>query len=163
MKKKIFLFRSPYPLNDFECASEHLRWARNGTAHPRYVFINCSYHEFVENASIYKNAADVRKPNLVLALNCGFIFYREWDLSLPSLIKYPGVPLIFTEYYEEDCCLDLQKLDSNVDDELEIIVKPSPNPFCSALPARIPTGFAFRNFHRRQIIMSNDFICIVCL
>ena len=97
----------------------------------------------------------------MLALNCGFIFYNEWDRSLPSLIKYPDVPLIFTEYYEEDCKLDLQKLDSHVDDELEIVLEPSPNPFCSALPARIPTGFAFRNFHRRQIIMSNDFICII--
>ena len=55
-----------------------------------------------------------RKPDLVLALNCGFIFYKEWDRSLPSLIKYPNVPLIFTEYYEEDCKLDLQKLDSQV-------------------------------------------------
>ena len=50
----------------------------------------------------------------MLALNCGFIFYKEWDRSLPSLIKYPNVPLIFTEYYEEDCKLDLQKLDSQV-------------------------------------------------
>ena len=51
--------------------------------------------------------------------------------------------------------------DSLVDDELEIVVKPSCNPFCSSLPARIPTGFAFRNFKRRSVVMSNDFICVV--
>jgi len=151
---------SPYPLSDFECASEHLKWARSDRVRPRYVFINRPYHEFVENKNA-KQYTDFRRPDLVLALNCGFIFYQQWDRSLPSLIKYANVPLIFTEYYEEDCKLDLQKLDSQVDDELEIIVEPSPNPYCSALPARIPTSFAFRNFNRRQIIMSNDFICIV--
>ena len=115
------------------------------------------YHTFIDG-DIGKKGP---KPDLVLALNCGFIFYKEWDASMPSLIKYPDVPLVFTEYYEEDCHLDLQKLDSLVDDELQVVVRPSPNPFCSALPARIPTGFAFRNFKRRNVVMSNDFVCVV--
>ena len=49
---------------------------------------------------------------MVLALNCGFVFYKEWDASLPSMVTFADVPLIFTEYYEEDCKLDLQKLGS---------------------------------------------------
>ena len=49
----IFLsFRSPYPSSDFECASEHLKWARNDSIHPRYVFIKSSYHKFVENKNV---------------------------------------------------------------------------------------------------------------
>ena len=72
------------------------------------------------------------------------------------------MPLVFTEYYSEDCVLDLKKLDSVVDDELEVVVDPrTANPFCSSLPARIPTGFAFRRFKRRNVVMSNDFICVV--
>ena len=37
----------------------------------------------------------------------------------------------------------------------------TPNPFCSSLPARIPTGFAFRKFNRSNVVMSNDYICVV--
>ncbi len=31
---------------------------------------------------------------------------------------------MFTEYYSDDSVLDLQKLDSKVDDELEVVVDP---------------------------------------
>ena len=54
-----------------------------------------------------------------------------------------------------------QSLDSLTDDELDVVVEPKSNPFCSLLPARIPTGFAFRNFKRKNVVMSNDFICVV--
>ena len=40
------------------------------------------------------------KPDLVAAFNCGFIFYTSWDPSLPPMIKYADVPLVFTEYYQ---------------------------------------------------------------
>ena len=90
--------------------SSHLKWTRkeNKTSQmpPRYVFISKPYHEFVEGTK----DVSVKKPDLVLALNCGFIFYKEWDATMPSLTKYANVPLVFTEYYEEDCKLDLQKL-----------------------------------------------------
>ena len=32
--------------------------------------------------------------------------------SIPYLLKYPEVPLIFTEYYEEDSKYNLEKVDS---------------------------------------------------
>ena len=52
--------------------------------------------------------------------------------------------------------------DPLVDDELEVVVAPStPNPFCGSLPARIPTGFAFRKFNRSNVVMSNDYVCVV--
>ena len=71
------------------------------------------------------------------------------------------MPLVFTEYYLEDCNLNLEKVDSLIKPELEMSLEPGENPFCSLLPARIPTGFAFRRFKRRNVVMSNDFICAV--
>ena len=80
---------------------------------------------------------------------------------MPKLVDLPGVPLVFTEYYLEDCQLNLQKLEDLIDYDLDISVEPTVNPYCSQLPARIPTGFAFRKFKRRNVVMSNDFICVV--
>ena len=108
------LCRSAYPLTDFCTSSEHLRRSRpNLKSFPRYVFVNAAYHDFVEKRKKKSSfPAELRKPDLVLALNCGFVFYKEWDASLPSMVTFADVPLIFTEYYEEDCKLDLQKLGS---------------------------------------------------
>ena len=142
------------------CSTKHLKASKESGVALRYLFVPEVYHDFVDG-KLNGYEPQILRPDLVLALNCGFIFYKGWEPSLPAMTKYPDVPLIFTEYYEEDCQLDLQKLDSVVDDELEIVVKPSANPFCSLLPARIPTGFAFRKFKRRNVVMSNDFICVV--
>ena len=39
------------------------------------------------------------EPDLVAALNCGFIFYNSWDSSLDPMLRRSGAPLVFTEYY----------------------------------------------------------------
>ena len=39
------------------------------------------------------------EPDLVAALNCGFIFYTSWDSSLDPMLRRTGAPLVFTEYY----------------------------------------------------------------
>ena len=115
-KSFLVLCRSPYPLTDFCTASEHLRRTRGTNflkSFPRYVFVNAAYHDFVDSNPRKKSSSqnqELRKPDLVLALNCGFVFYKEWDASLPSMVTFANVPLIFTEYYQEDCKLDLQKL-----------------------------------------------------
>ena len=118
-KSFLVLCRSPYPLTDFCTASEHLRRTRGTNflkSFPRYVFVNAAYHDFVDSNPRKKSSSsqnqELRKPDLVLALNCGFVFYKEWDASLPSMVTFANVPLIFTEYYQEDCKLDLQKLGS---------------------------------------------------
>jgi len=64
----------------------------------RYVFKAGEYH---------KVARKIGKADLVVALNCGFIFYRSWDESIPPMLK---APLAFTEYYEEDCKANLDKV-----------------------------------------------------
>ena len=119
-KSFLVLCRSPYPLTDFCTASEHLRRTRGTNflkSFPRYVFVNAAYHDFVDSNPRKKSSSqnqELRKPDLVLALNCGFVFYKEWDASLPSMVTFANVPLIFTEYYQEDCKLDLQKLGSSL-------------------------------------------------
>ena len=58
-------------------------------------------------------------------------------LSKPHcLSRFENVPLIFTEYYQQDCELNLEKVDSLVEPELTMMVEPMANPFCSTLPAR---------------------------
>jgi hypothetical protein len=42
--------------------------------------------------------------------------------TISRKVRYVNVPLVFTEYYMEDCVVDLQKLDSLVDDELGSIL-----------------------------------------
>ena len=79
----------------------------------RYLFVQDTYDGYSESTNTKKsyNCGFIR-PDIVAVLNCGFIFYSSWDKSIPNLLKYPEVPLIFTEYYEEDCKLNLQKIDS---------------------------------------------------
>lgn len=148
----------PYPISDFYYISDHLKRLRPELS-IRYCFFKSSYHDFVNSKAAKK--AKVIWPDAISALNCGFIFYQSWNASIPSMLRSPGVPLIFTEYYLQDCQLNLDKVDDLVEPELEVILEPQENPFCSSLPARIPTGFAFRKFKRRNVVMSNDFICCV--
>ncbi|XP_059086814.1 uncharacterized protein LOC131883372 [Tigriopus californicus] len=148
----------PYPISDFCYTTGHLRTLRPDLT-IRYCFFKATYHDFVNSKAAKK--AKVAWPDAISALNCGFIFYQSWDASIPSMLRSPGVPLIFTEYYLQDCQLNLDKVDDLVEPELEVTLEPQENPFCSSLPARIPTGFAFRKFKRRNVVMSNDFICCV--
>ena len=106
-------FRSPYRVSDFHCVSDYVRSTRPNLDDIRYLFVQDSYDGYVENSSNKKseNCSFIR-PDIVAVLNCGFIFYSSWDKSIPYLLKYPEVPLIFTEYYEEDSKLNLQKVDS---------------------------------------------------
>ena len=93
--------------------SDYVRNTRPNLDDIRYLFVQDSYDGYVENRSNKKskNSSFIR-PDIVAVLNCGFIFYSSWDKSIPYLLKYPEVPLIFTEYYEEDSNLNLQKVDS---------------------------------------------------
>ena len=109
----IIFFRSAYPSSDFHCISDYLRLARPEFDDIRYIFVPDTYDGYVEkglnNNSMNRSFI---QPDVVGVLNCGFIFYDSWDKSLPYLLKYPEVPLVFTEYYQHDCELNLQKLDS---------------------------------------------------
>ena len=107
----ILKFRSPYPVSDFKCVTNQLRDLKPDIDDIRYVFIQDTYDGYVEKNSKTSNNKFI-KPDAVAVLNCGFIFYSSWDKSIPYLLKYPEVPLIFTEYYEEDSKYNLHKVDS---------------------------------------------------
>ena len=106
-------FRSAYPSSDFHCISDYLRFARPEFDDIRYIFVPDTYDGYVErglnNTSMSRSFI---QPDVVAVLNCGFIFYDSWDKSIPYLLKYPEIPLVFTEYYQHDCELNLQKVDS---------------------------------------------------
>ena len=113
-KSSFYNFRSPYPVSDFKCVTNELRELRPDIDDIRYVLIQDTYDGYVENNSnkTPKANSNFIRPDIVAVLNCGFIFYSSWDKSIPYLLKYPEVPLIFTEYYEEDSKYNLQKVDS---------------------------------------------------
>lgn len=120
----------------------------------KFVLVKADYKS-------YAKSKEFQEPDLVAALNCGFIFYTSWDRSLDSMIRQSGVPLVFTEYYLQDCQLNLEKLKQNTKKTVETILEPKVNPFCSRFAARIPAGFGLRKYGRKNVLMSNDFICVV--
>ena len=106
-----FFIRSTYPSSDFYCVSNYLRQARPDLEYIRYIFISSTYEDYAEGTVENNNPRwNFIKPDLVAVLNCGFIFYDSWDKSIPYLLKYPDVPLIFTEYQEQDASSNLTKV-----------------------------------------------------
>lgn len=114
----------------------------------------CGYQQYAKSKGYLE-------PDLVAALNCGFIFYTSWDSSLDTMVRKSGAPLVFTEYYQADCQLNLEKLEKNTKKNISVILEPTANPFCSRFAARIPAGFGLRKYKRKNVLMSNDFMCIV--
>jgi len=119
-----------------------------------FTLVQAGYKEF-------SNSKGYQEPDLLSALNCGFIFYKSWDSSLDCMVRPSGSPLVFTEYYREDCQLNLEKLKQHCKKEVKVLKEVSSNPHCSRVAARIPTGFGMRKFKRKNVLMSNDFICVV--
>ena len=77
------------------------------------------------------------------------------------MLSSSGAPLVLTEYYLQDTNLNIDKLKDNTDKEVDVVLPPVRNPHCSQLAARIPAGFAMRQFGRGNVLMSNDYIAIV--
>ena len=64
------------------------------TAVIKFILVKADYKK-------YANSKKYLEPDLVAALNCGFIFYKSWDSSLDSMVRKNGAPLVFTEYYQQ--------------------------------------------------------------
>ena len=92
----------------------------------KFVMVKADYRS-------YAKSKQFKEPDLVAALNCGFIFYNSWDSSLDPMLRPSGAPLVFTEYYQQDCQLNLEKLQKNTKKKLAVLQEPSANPFCSRL------------------------------
>ena len=48
----------------------------------RYIFEQTDYHVFMTSSN-----CNSKRPDIVAALNCGFVFYKEWDASLPDMVS----------------------------------------------------------------------------
>ena len=72
------LFSWPYSTPDFTRESSFY----SGLS-VRYVFVKDTYHGYAAK----KNRKKFLKPDVVAALNCGFIFYQSWDSSIPAMLQ----------------------------------------------------------------------------
>lgn len=115
----------------------------------------CMYDE-------YAVSEDYKEPSLVAALNCGFILYKSWADSLPHMLRTSGAPLVFTEYYLQDCLDNLREVEAVA--SLEVIREVDKNKMASLDPARAPTvmwGAAARSLSRGRVVVDNGHVAIV--
>ena len=89
----------------------------------------CPYDE-------YARSPDYREPDLVCALNCGFILYSSWAASIPLMVRDSGAPLVFTEYYDIDARANLDLVTQLC--EVKTLEEVRLNPFRSGLAQRSP-------------------------
>jgi splicing suppressor protein 51 len=98
-----------------------------------YDFWEGLYHDFFKSK-------DYKKPDLISAFNAGLYRLSDfegkdtWSPSIEAMLKEPDIPVVITEYTEQEMPLDLQRIQSIVD-SLEIIMSPARNPFASSKPS----------------------------
>jgi len=120
------------------------------------VFIPpCTYDKFALSP-------DYTEPDLVCAFNCGFILYNSWAASLPHMIRSSGAPLLFTEYYLQDCKANLDLLQEEAG-EVEVLVAPTRNPWSAATWERAPPawGDGRQRLGRAAVICDNQHVAVV--
>ena len=94
-------------------------------------------------------------PDIVCAFNCGFHEFAPgfskgissgddtWGASLTSLVRTPGVPLIFSSYTKTEALKDLECIkQACADQNLEFLIAAQKNPYRSSRPIR---DFEFDN------------------
>lgn len=91
----------------------------------------CTYADFA-TSSMYT------EPDVVCAFNCGFILYSSWAESIPHMVRRSGAPLVFTEYYMQDCQANLDMVKELV--PVEVVQEPKINPFRSYMSERSPVA-----------------------
>jgi splicing suppressor protein 51 len=98
-----------------------------------YDFWKGLYHDFLKSE-------DYKKPDLISAFNAGLYRLSDfegkdtWSPSIEAMLKEPDIPVVVTEYTEQEMPLDLQRIQSIVD-SFEIIMSPAQNPFASSKPS----------------------------
>jgi len=116
----------------------------------------CTYAE-------YSVSPDFMEPDLVCAFNCGFILYSSWAESLPHMLRYNGAPLLFTEYYLQDCEANLAMVEEELEGCIKVVRPPSLNPYSSGTVNRSPPmwGGLRKKMGRSSVICDNHHIAIV--
>lgn len=89
----------------------------------------CPYDEYARSPAYLE-------PDLVCALNCGFILYSSWAASIPLMVRDSGAPLVFTEYYDIDARANLDLVTQLC--EVTTMEEVRLNPFRSGLGQRSP-------------------------
>jgi len=142
---------SEFP-KDFTYKSKEIQTERGSDLTIRYQLCPKLYQD-------YATAQSFIKPDLVVALDCGFKFYPSWIPAIKQMLKYPNVPLIFTEFTLADQKDNLDIVTKNAGENLEVIVPPRRNPYTSRRPVRCSdkTG----NYKSHSVIYTNDYICVV--
>ena len=90
-----------------------------------------SYKEFLESSSVL--------PHAVISFNSSLYENSEidmWDDTLGCVKGFPNTPFIFTSYTESEIKKDLNTLEDFAQAELDVLVPPQMNPFCSLRPYR---------------------------
>jgi splicing suppressor protein 51 len=98
-----------------------------------YGFWKGLYHDFL-------NSKNYKKPDLISAFNAGLYRLTDfegkdtWSPTIEAMLKEPDIPVVVTEYTEQELPYDLQRIQGIVD-SLEIIMPPAKNPFASSKPS----------------------------
>ena len=131
-------------------------------SHPQLEMIHippCSYDQ-------YAASEDYEEPDLVCAFNCGFILYSTWAASIPHMVRSSGAPLVFTEYYHQDCRSNLDLVTSLVTEpELVVCQDVSLNKFRSHQSQRSPLvswgQLSSSKLKRAPVIADNNHVAVV--
>ena len=126
------------------------------TPHPALDLVfqpPCPYDE-------YAASSDYREPDLVCALNCGFILYSSWASSIPLMVRESGAPLVFTEYYDQDARANLELVTQVC--EVSTVQEVRLNPFRSGLAQRSPrVMWGELAGDRGPVIADNNYVAVV--
>ena len=121
-----------------------------------YQFIPpCTYADFATSSHF-------SEPDIVCAFNCGFILYSSWAESIPHMIRQSGAPLVFTEYYLQDCMANLAMVEELT--PVRVLHKPQINHFRSFMAERSPVamwGTEAGKLGRGQVVSDNNHCVIV--
>lgn len=85
----------------------------------------------------YQNVIDdIEKPDIVVTFNSEMFLCSSWIQYVPSLLKYPNVPLILTDFSLENIEKDLKTVEHMAGKNFDVILTPQENPFCCISPQR---------------------------
>uniref|UniRef100_A0A182VU99 MYND-type domain-containing protein n=1 Tax=Anopheles minimus TaxID=112268 RepID=A0A182VU99_9DIPT len=100
----------------------------------------CLYHQLPIDA-------DLPKPHLAIAFNCGFNEFiegtpeRTWELTIRKILNIPGLPFAFTSYTLEEaigdsCVVQNNAISTLKEYELVYVIRNAVNPFRHTVPLR---------------------------
>ena len=115
----------------------------------------CTYAQYADSSLFIE-------PDIICAFNCGFILYSSWIESIPYMVRESGAPLVFTEYYMQDCKANLELVKDII--PVEVLVEPTLNAFRSFTSERAPVAMWGRDAEklgRGRVVSDNAHVVVV--